>query len=79
MVDGDIYTIGGYDPSPSLLSVFACDFEALSDISYVYDIYWFINGELLKNQTNVLFDSSNTTYLIPDDWVKKYKMNMEVS
>ncbi|CAC5390460.1 Low-density lipoprotein receptor-related protein 6 [Mytilus coruscus] len=77
LVEGKIYGVFP-NPTPSLTPVFRCNFEDISNGSYVYDVYWYINGENITHHKNVLRNDINTTDLRDTDWIDRYKLNMDV-
>ncbi|CAC5375043.1 unnamed protein product [Mytilus coruscus] len=79
LTEGEIFPVPNLDPTPSLFPVFKCVFEDQSNGTYAYDIYWLICGNIIKNNTNLLFkDITDAIVLKEMDWHGKYKMNMEV-
>jgi hypothetical protein len=70
-------TVSIYVP-PSLLPVFKCNFDDVSDGNYVYDVYWYINGNSVTSYKNVPYSKISTTVLRGSDWRHSYNMNMEV-
>ena len=64
--------------SSSLLPVFRCEFVEESDSSYVYDVYWYINGDEVVVHRNVYFSNISFTNLRGSQWLHKHHMNMEV-
>ncbi|XP_052073689.1 von Willebrand factor D and EGF domain-containing protein-like isoform X2 [Mytilus californianus] len=79
LIDGPKFNIPNYTPTPSLIPVFRCKFEDISNGTYVYDVNWYINGHNLTMYKNMEFDNINSTYLMSSDWREKYQMNMEVT
>ncbi|CAC5411168.1 unnamed protein product [Mytilus coruscus] len=78
LMEGSSFQIPGYDPTPSLLPVFRCKFEKVSNGTYIYDIFWYINGIEIISYFNIPVDDINMTVLIHTYWIDEYKMNMEV-
>jgi hypothetical protein len=82
-VTGNIVSIDVQIPNlestPSLLPVFKCNFDDVSDGTYVYDVYWYINGNNVTSYKNVPFSNIGTTVLRGSDWKHSYNMNMEVT
>lgn len=78
LIDGPMYNISNYDPTPSLASAFECHLGELHDTSYVYDIYWYINGNNVKVIKNIPHDDING-FMKDSDWKGLYYMNMDVS
>ena len=78
-MDGPIHNIGSYGPSPSLEPVFKCRFNDVSNGTYVYDVYWYINGDNVTFFKNVLFSDINETVLRGTHWTDSYHLNMEVN
>ncbi|CAG2209489.1 LRP4 [Mytilus edulis] len=78
LVNGPSFAISGYDTTPSLLSVFRCYFDDISNGTYVYDVFWTINGNNVTSKLNVPFKNIDSTLLRDTDWVGLYTMNMEV-
>ncbi|CAC5367711.1 unnamed protein product [Mytilus coruscus] len=72
------FPIPGYDPTPSLVPVFRCKFDDVSNSSFLYDIHWFINGDNVTRHLNMAFEDINSTILRDTDWNKLYNMNMMV-
>lgn len=72
-----MYNIPNYDPTPSLISAFKCNVGNTMG-NYVYDIYWYINGNSVKLIKNVPYDDINSV-LKDSDWTDHYHMNMDVS
>ena len=44
LIDGPAYQIPNVESTPSLLPVFKCNFDDIPNVTYVYDVYWYING-----------------------------------
>lgn len=78
LVKGPSFKIPGYDTTPSLLSVFRCYFEDISNGTYIYDVFWYINGNNVTSKLNVPFENIDSTLLRDTDWIGLYTMNMEV-
>lgn len=78
LIEGTVYNIPNYDPTPSLAAAFKCDFKETTDKSYVYDIHWYINGNSVKVIKNVQYDDING-FLKDYDWKDRYHMNMDAS
>lgn len=70
--------IYGNQSYSSLLPVFRCSFGDISEGNYVYDVDWYINGDIVKHHLNVPFSNINSTVLRDTDWTSQFKMNMEV-
>ena len=79
LIDGPAYQILNLESTPSLLPVFKCNFDNVSDGNYVYDVYWYINGNNVTSYKNVPFSNIGTTVLKGSDWKHSYNMNMEVT
>lgn len=62
----------------SLEPVFRCEFEFVIDTTYAYDVYWFINNQLVIVHKRIPESNINDTLLRPEDWVNDYTMNMLV-
>lgn len=62
---------------PSLVVVFQCKFDEVSN--YVYDVFWYINEYYVNEHNNILYSNIRKTDLRPEDWVGKHYMNMIVS
>lgn len=62
----------------SLEPVFRCKFELIIDTTYAYDVYWFINNQLVIVHKRIPESNLNDTLLRPKDWVNDYTMNMMV-
>ncbi|XP_052090373.1 von Willebrand factor D and EGF domain-containing protein-like isoform X3 [Mytilus californianus] len=80
LIEGQSYPIPihGNQFYPSLLPVFRCKFTEVSEVSYVYDVLWYINGVHVISHLNLPFENINSTVLRDTDWINKFKMNMEV-
>ncbi|XP_052063299.1 von Willebrand factor D and EGF domain-containing protein-like [Mytilus californianus] len=79
LIEGESFKIGNYDPTPSLIPIFKCEFEDKSNGTYGYDVYWYICANTVKNNTNLLFkDIDEAVVLREADWIGKYRMNMEI-
>jgi hypothetical protein len=52
-LDGPAYQIPNVESTPSLLPVFKCNFDDVSDGTYVYDVYWYINGNNVTSYKNI--------------------------
>ncbi|XP_076093421.1 uncharacterized protein LOC143064464 [Mytilus galloprovincialis] len=70
--------IYGNQSYSSLLPVFRCSFGDISEGNYVYDVDWYINGDIVKHHLNVPFSNINSTVLRDTDWTSQFKMNMEL-
>ena len=79
LIDGPTYQIPNAESTPSLLPVFRCNFDDVSDGTYAYDVYWYINGNSLTAYKNCAFSNIDTTVLRGSDWTHSYNMNMEVA
>ncbi|CAC5419093.1 unnamed protein product [Mytilus coruscus] len=64
--------------SPSLRTIFRCKFEDISNGEYVYDVYWYINGNNVSVHLNIPYSNINTTDLLDTEWEDQYNMNMKV-
>ena len=73
------FNIPGYEAYPSLVPVFQCQMDKKFDPTYVYDVYWYINGNYITSFKNIKYENLETTDLKPIHWMDTYKMNMEVS
>ncbi|XP_063442414.1 uncharacterized protein LOC134722722 [Mytilus trossulus] len=79
LTEGESFKIGNYDPTPSLIPIFKCEFEDISNGTYGYDVYWYICANEVKNSTNLLFkDIDEAVVLRETDWIGKYRMNMQI-
>ncbi|CAC5402534.1 LRP5_6 [Mytilus coruscus] len=79
LIEGETFDFIPFNPkTPSLLPVFRCTFDEVPEESYVYDIYWHINGEFVKNITNISYSQVNTTDLKDSDWRNTHHLNMKV-
>ncbi|CAG2249638.1 unnamed protein product [Mytilus edulis] len=78
LFEGLSLPIPGYDPTPSVLPVFRCKLDGVANETFIYDIYWYINGFKIKLYTNIAMKDMNSTLLKHTDWIDSYKMNMEV-
>lgn len=78
LIMGKSYNIPSYPPTPSLESVFKCNFTINAPESYVYDVTWYIEGSEVKRNKNVLYENINSTFLKNTDWVDSFKLNMKV-
>jgi hypothetical protein len=78
LIEGPTYQIPNVESTPSLLPVFKCNFDDVSDGNYVYDVYWYINGNSVTSYKNVPYSKISTTVLRGSDWRHSYNMNMEV-
>lgn len=63
--------------NPSLIAVFKCAFDEPKDDTYLFDVYWYIEGDLVKVTKNETFNSTSL-WLYPEDWVHGYNLNMKV-
>ena len=64
---------------PSLIPVFRCKSGDMSyNSSYLFDINWYINGNLVSNKTNVTFEDLDSAVLRENEWIDTYKLNMQV-
>ena len=79
LIDGSAYQIPNVESTPSLLPVFKCNVDGISDGTYAYDVYWYINGNSVTSYKNVPFSNISTTVLRGSDWTHSYNMNMEVT
>ena len=79
LIDGPAYQIPNVESTPSLLPVFKCNFDDVSDGNYVYDVYWYINGNNVTSYKHIPFSNIGTTVLRGSDWKHSYNMNMEVT
>ncbi|CAC5411161.1 unnamed protein product [Mytilus coruscus] len=78
LLEGSSFQIPGYNPTPSLLPVFRCKFAEGSNETYIYDIFWYINGIEITSYINIPMQDINKTILKHTYWIDSYKMNMEV-
>ena len=78
LFEGQSFQIGAYEPTPSLLPIFRCKFNDISNGTYVYDVHWFINGESIITKKNVAYSEIDLTILKGSDWIRTHKMNMVV-
>lgn len=78
LLEGSSFQIPGYDPTPSLLPVFRCKFDGGLHETYIYDIVWYINGNITTSYANISKEGITNTLLKHTDWIDDYKMNMEV-
>ncbi|XP_076109570.1 uncharacterized protein LOC143078599 [Mytilus galloprovincialis] len=79
LTEGESFKIADYEPTPSLIPIFKCEFDDKSNGTYGYDVYWYICAKHVKNSTNLLFkDIDDAVVLREADWIGKYKMNMEI-
>lgn len=80
LIEGEIYDAIPLNPkTPSLLPVFRCKFDEVSEGNYVYDIYWYINGDFIKKLINISYTQVNTTDMTYADWRNTHHLNMKVS
>jgi hypothetical protein len=79
LIDGPAYDIPNVESTPSLLPVFRCNFDDVSDGTYAYDVYWYINRNSVTFYKNIPYSNINTTVLRGSDWTHSYNMNMEVT
>ena len=79
LIDGPAYQIPNVDSTPSLLPVFKCNFDDIPHVTYVYDVYWYINGNNVTSYRNISYSNISTTVLRGSDWTHSYNMNMEVT
>ena len=63
----------------SLLPVFNCKIDDVSNGTYYYDVYWYINGNDVKVVKNAHVTDISSTVLREKDWKDKYRMNMQVT
>ncbi|CAC5411146.1 unnamed protein product [Mytilus coruscus] len=63
LLEGSSFKIPGFDPTPSLFPVFRCKFDEGSNGTYIYDIFWYINGFEITSYTNIKMKDINTTLL----------------
>lgn len=79
LIEGEIYDAIPLIPkTPSLLPVFRCKFDEVLEGSYVYDIYWYINGDFIKKLINISYTQVNTTDMTYTDWNITHHLNMKV-
>ncbi|XP_071151940.1 von Willebrand factor D and EGF domain-containing protein-like, partial [Mytilus edulis] len=79
LTEGESFEVGPYEPTPSLIPIFKCEFDDKPNGTYGYDVYWYICAKHVKNSTNLLFkDIDDAVVLREADWIGKYKMNMEI-
>ncbi|CAG2226665.1 unnamed protein product [Mytilus edulis] len=76
LINGPTFNIPNYSPTPSLLPVFRCRFNDIANGTYVYDVYWYINGHNVTMFKNIEFHDINITFLRTSDWINEYQMNM---
>ncbi|CAG2226669.1 unnamed protein product [Mytilus edulis] len=79
LVEGPVYNVPNYEPTPSLSSAFQCSFEVEQQDSFVYDIYWYINGNSVTVFKDIPNNDLRGTILKDKDWKGKYQMNMDVT
>ncbi|XP_071142810.1 von Willebrand factor D and EGF domain-containing protein-like [Mytilus edulis] len=79
LVEGPVYNVPNYEPTPSLSSTFQCSFEVEQQDSFVYDIYWYINGNSVTVFKDIPNNDLRGTILKDKDWKGKYQMNMDVT
>ena len=79
LIEGPTYQIPNVESTQSLLPVFRCNFDDVSDGTYAYDVYWYINGNSLTAYKNIAISNIDTTVLRGSDWTHSYTMNMEVT
>ena len=53
--------------------------DNVSDGTYAYDVYWYINGNSVISYKNITFSNISTTMRRGSDWTHSYTMNMEVT
>ncbi|CAG2213049.1 unnamed protein product [Mytilus edulis] len=62
-----------------LVPIFECKFDDIPNGTYVYDVFWFINGINVTTHKNVQFDDIGNTVLTDSEWTDRFTMNMEVT
>jgi hypothetical protein len=55
------YQIPNVESTPSLLPVFKCNFDDIPHVTYVYDVYWYINGNNVTSYRNISYSNISTT------------------
>ncbi|XP_052101114.1 von Willebrand factor D and EGF domain-containing protein-like isoform X2 [Mytilus californianus] len=65
--------------SSGLVPIFECKFDDIPNGTYVYDIFWFINGINVTEHKNIPFDNLESTVLKDSEWTNIFTMNMEVT
>ena len=78
LIDGPAYQIPNVESTPSLLPVFKCNFDDIGNVTFVYDVYWYINGNSVTSYRNISYSNISTTVFKGSDWTHSYNMNMEV-
>ena len=78
LIDGPAYNISNFESTPSLLPVFKCNFDDFPNVTYAYDVYWYINGNNVTSYRNISYSNISTTVFKGSDWTHSYNMNMEV-
>ena len=67
------------EQTSSLLPVFSCTTGHMREnSSTIYEVYWYLNDELVTTKENVTFDNLDSSVLLPVDWIDTHKMNMKV-
>jgi hypothetical protein len=79
LIDGPAYQIPKVESTPSLLPVFKCNFNDIPNVTYAYDVYWYINGNNVTSYRSISYNNISTTVLRSSDWTHSYHMNMEVT
>ena len=79
MIDGPAYQIPNVESTPSLLPVCKCNVNGVSDETYVYEVYWEINGNSVTSYKNIPFSNIGTIVLRGSDLKHSYNVNMEVT
>ncbi|VDI45153.1 Hypothetical predicted protein [Mytilus galloprovincialis] len=62
-----------------LVPIFECKFDDIPNGTYVYDVFWFINGINVTTHKNVQSDDIGNTVLTDSEWTDRFTMNMEVT
>lgn len=60
------------------MPIFECKFDDIPNGTYVYDVFWFINGINVTTHKNVQSDDIGNTVLTDSEWTDRFTMNMEV-
>lgn len=61
-----------------LVPIFECKFDGIQNGTYVYDVFWFINGFNVTEHKNIPFIDLGSTVLKDAEWTNSFSMNMEV-
>ncbi|XP_071179457.1 von Willebrand factor D and EGF domain-containing protein-like [Mytilus edulis] len=62
-----------------LVPIFECKFDGIQNGTYVYDVFWFINGINVTEHKNIPFIDLGSTVLKDAEWTNSFSMNMEVT